>query len=92
MPIYHFKSGALVLLDRFYQVCPKCGKKARRMVLSKKLLDKQVVESTKRTWSRGGNWPVDEPFTVWVYSYELAKRCRICGHEWNERVTKQRAW
>jgi uncharacterized Zn finger protein len=81
-----------VLLDRFYQVCPKCGRKTWRMVTSKKLTDRHMVESTKRTWSRGGNWPVDEPFVLWVYTYDVSRKCKECGHQWTEKVTKQRPW
>ena len=81
-----------MLLDRFYQLCPRCGQRSRSRVISKSLLDKSAVVSTKRTWSRSGNWPVDEPFAVWVYTYDVARRCRRCGHQWTERATKQRAW
>ena len=81
-----------MLLDWFYQVCPKCREKSRRLVLSKKLIDTQVMETTKRSWTRSGNWPVDEPMSIWIYSYELSRKCRRCGHQWIERTTKQRPW
>jgi len=91
-PIYCFNSRCTALFGWFYQVCPKCGGKSRRLVLSKKLVSTQAVETSKRTWSRGGNWPVDEPMTVWLHSYELTRKCRRCGHQWVERTTKQRPW
>ena len=81
-----------MLFDRFYQHCPKCGQKSRRLILSKKLVETKVVESSKRSWSRNGNWPVDEPMAIWLYSYQITRRCRICGHQWAEQVTKQRPW
>jgi len=81
-----------MLFDRFYQHCPKCGQKSRRLILSKKLIETKVVESSKRSWSRNGNWPVDEPMAIWLYSYQITHRCRICGHQWAEQVTKQRPW
>jgi len=81
-----------MFFDRFYQLCPKCGRKSRRMILSKKLTETKVVESSKRSWSRNGNWPVDEPMTIWLYSYKIIRKCRVRSNEWDEQVTKQRPW
>lgn len=81
-----------MVFDWFYQFCPKCGERSRRLVTAKKLVNTKVVESSKRSWSRSGNWPVDEPMSVWVYSYDVSRRCRRCGNQWTERLTKQRPW
>ena len=35
---------------------------------------------------------VEEPFRVWLHSFEVEHECRLCGHRWTEYVTKQRPW
>jgi len=81
-----------LLLDRFYQICPKCGRKSRRLVLVKKLRDRTPFESVRRTYAHGGDFVVEEPFSVWVYIYDVSRRCRLCQHQWTEKVTVQRPW
>jgi len=80
------------MFERFYQRCPKCGQRTWKKVMSKKLIDTKVVQSTRRSYSRSGNWPVDEPVSVFLYSYDMGHKCRACGNQWTERVTKQRPW
>ncbi len=80
------------MLERFYQLCPSCGRRTRSQVISRALVETAVVESSKRLWSRSGNWPVDEPVSIFVYSYDVTHRCRACGNQWAEKVTKQRLW
>jgi hypothetical protein len=81
-----------MLLDWLYQTCPKCNKKSRRLVLSKKQTGSEAVDGSKQSWVRGGRWSVHEPVSVWLHSYSIERQCRACGHRWTERVTKQRPW
>lgn len=80
------------MFDWLYHTCPNCGVKSRRRVLRNRLKNTDKVDGTRAKWSRGGNMVIDEPYTVWLYSYEVEHACRACGHRWIEHVTKQRPW
>ena len=80
------------MFDWLYHTCPMCGAKARRRIVRKELKSSSQVDGTMKRWSRGGHAVIDEPYTVWIHSYEVEHACRKCGHRWVERVTKQRPW
>lgn len=80
------------LVDAFVQTCPKCGRRSRRQVLSKMLLDKSAIDSSKRVWVRSSLWSYEEATTVTVETFRYTRKCRVCGHEWNETKARQRPW
>jgi hypothetical protein len=80
------------LVDAFVQTCPKCGRRSRRQVLSRKMLDKNVIDTSRRVWARRGLWSYDENATVTIETYRYTRKCRVCGHEWTELKTSQHSW
>jgi len=80
------------LVDALLQTCPRCGGRSRRQVLSKKLADKNVVDSSRTVYSRSTRWSYEESTTITVETYRYALKCRRCGHEWTELKTSQRSW
>ena len=78
------------LFDWLHHICPNCGAKSRKRILGRRLKSSDRVDGSRTRWSRGGHVPVEEPYTVWLYSYEIEHLCRSCGHRWTEHVTKQR--
>ena len=80
------------LLGAFLQSCPRCGRRSRRLVLSKKLADKNTIDGKRTVYGRSRLWSWEEDSHVTVYTYEYTKKCRVCGHQWTEAVTKQRPW
>lgn len=82
----------LGMLDWLFQTCPNCSQKTWRKILRNELKSTEKVYGTQTRWTRSGGMQIEEPVTLWLYSYEVEHNCRKCGHVWTEHVTKQRPW
>ena len=80
------------MFDWLFHECPKCGVKSRRRIIRNELKFSDKVDGARKNWNRGGHMQIEEPYTVWVYDYEVEHMCRACGHRWVVHVTKQRPW